>query len=182
MTSVTIDEFSKAGDEFDTPPVSNPTKSGLTSVYDQFRAELSKPVDVEPTFVFKAKGRPLGVRFSTDLPIEKLNKWRKIATKRSSGNIADGYELSLLLIAGQAQCFVTADGKDVTDDNGEWVNFRHQDVIESLGAIDYRAAILKFLGRDGEVIRAGGEILDKCGYGDEEEEDSDEFGDNDPLD
>ena len=175
-----IDEFTDIEEDvFEDQPIKPTTRTGLQSVYDQFRAELSKPVDSAPTFVYKTKSRPIGVRFSTDLPLEKLERWRKVAAKRSK-NDADVLQLAYLVIAGQAQCFVM-NGEDVTDNNGEAPVFRSKDVQESLGVLDYQGAIHKFYGSsDPEVLRASGEILEKCGWGDDE--DFDEEDDEDPLD
>lgn len=176
MTTKTFDEF----DLDDKYSEDKTTRSGMPSILSSIRSELEKPVDFEPNFVYTVKGRPLALRISNDLPLKKLNRWRIAATNKKNGAI-DQLLFSRLLIAGQTECFVS-DGVDAVE-NGEWLNFRHKDVIEWLDALDYHAAIDKFFGRDAEVIRCGNEILEKTGYGDDEDFGVDEDDDNsDPLD
>ena len=179
MTTKSFDEFGLEEDILDEKAQENKTRSGLPSIFTTLRAELEKPVDLVPDFIYPVRGREISLRISTDLPLKKLNRWRVAATNRKNGMV-DQLLFSRLLIAGLTQCFVIS-GEDAIMD-GEWLNFRHKDVIDSLDALDYHAAIDKFFARDAEVIRCGNEILEKSGYGDEVDLDvDDESGDTDPL-
>ena len=182
MTNKNFDEYGVDGTDLltkdDAPQ--HKTRSGLPSVFATLRSELEKPVGLEKDFIYKVRGRDIDLRIATDLPVRMLNRWRVAASNKKNG-VVDQLLFSRLIIAGQTQCFVI-NGEDGVDDDGVWLNFRHKDVIDSLDALDYHAAIDKFFGRDAEVIRCGNEILEKAGYGDDEDFNVDEDDDNnDPL-
>lgn len=156
------------------------TRSGLPSVFATLRAELEKPIGLEEDFVYKVRGREIDLRISADLPVRKLNRWRVASTNKKNG-LVDQLMFSRLIIVGQTKCLVI-NGENCTDDDGTWLNFSHKDVIDSLDALDYHAAVDKFFGRDAEVIRCGNEILEKAGYGEDEDFNVDEEDEgNDPL-
>lgn len=175
----TIDEFGVNNDVLlETEAPKPTTRSGLSSVYDQVRAELSKPVNVAETYTLKVRGRDLSLRVKSDLPLEQLEKWRKASAKRRGSDQADTIQLSTYVIAGQTKCLIV-DGVDATDDHGDFLSFRHKDVQEALGALDYAGAVKNFCGTDAEILRLSGEILEKCGYGEYDEDDLEDG--EDPL-
>jgi hypothetical protein len=147
-------------------------KSGFPTVYDKLRAELSQPAKVELEKVIPAgKGRPgWGLRVNLDLDLEKLDRWRISARKSKGKEALDMQRYNSLVIASQTLCLVY-DGEDFEDQEGNRLNFASQEVIEMLKAYDVHGAIKNFFARDADILKIGGEILEACGYIEDEDED-----------
>lgn len=180
MTTRIYDE----GDSFDptVEPVQAPTtKSGLVSVYDQLRSELSKPATTSKSLTLKIPARPgIEVKFDTNLPLEKLDRWRTAAARKNrKGEIDVLYFNRIILVS---QCVgIIFNGEEVRNEQGEALTFRSQDFIESLNALDHYGAVQALYDRDADILRAGSEVLEAAGYGDEDEDAEPGSDEADPL-
>ena len=72
MTTKSYDEFGLDSDILDDKTPENKTRSGLPSIFTTLRAELEKPVDIVPDFVYPVRGREISLRISTELPLKKF--------------------------------------------------------------------------------------------------------------
>jgi hypothetical protein len=155
-----------------------PEKTKLPTVYDTMRSALSKPAVVDPTKNIKVgPTRPgFSLKISTDLPLEKLDRWRIAARKTKGKEALDMRRYNSMVIGSQTVCLVY-EGEDFLDDEGNPQNFMSAAVHEMLGAFEYEGAIKNFFERDADIIKMGSEILEACGYLDNDDEDEE-----DPLD
>lgn len=164
ITSPGLDEYE--------PPVPT-TRSGQMSIYDQLREELSTPPTFAKTAEIKVPGKPrISLKINTSLPLAKLNLMRKRATDKKSQEI-DIADFNAAIVVAQTQCLMF-DGKDSIVD-GEYVDFKHPGIHDSLNAIDDRGAVRAMIPRDADLIKVGEEILEACGWGAQDD-------DEDPLD
>ena len=155
------------------------TSSGMGSVYDQLRQELGKPAVSEKTFTKKIPLRPsVELKFSTDLPLEKLDRWRQAARKKKNRDEVDIRFFNQLVIASQCVGIIF-NGEEATDEAGKALTFRHQGLIDSLNALDVYGAVTELIGRDSDILKIGDEVLSAAGYDDEDDMEDDE---TDPLD
>jgi hypothetical protein len=151
------------------------TRSGMKSVYDQLREDLSAPPVFTEYEVIKVPGKPrIALKISTRLSLKRLEVLRKLAVDKKTKQF-DMAEFNASLVVAQTEC-LQFDGKDSVVD-GELVNFKHPGIHESLGALDDRGAVRALIPRDADILDIGQKILVACGYGDGEDED-----DVDPLD
>lgn len=166
--SVNLETFEK--------PSAVAKKEKLPTVYDRMRAELAKPAVVEKTKVIKVgPTRPgFAIKFSTDLPLEKLDTWRIRARKVRGKEAIDVRHYNSLVIGSQCVGIIY-EGEEVFDDNNEPLTFHSESFIESVGAFEFAGAIKSFFVRDADIIKIGAEVLEACGYTDDED-------DEDPLD
>jgi len=176
-------------DEFAAPdPDAAPkhkTESGLPSIYAAFRAELQKPADLPKDIVLRVPGREsLAVRYSVDLPLDKLHRWQKAARKKKNDPTSQIDTMHFNLTVLQEQCIsLVFNGEDVTDKEDEPLTFKNEAFQEQLGALDARGAIKEFYVRDPYVLRASADILTAAGYS---QDDANGFAEgedeDDPLD
>jgi hypothetical protein len=170
----TIDDTGVASyDDTDYQTPKPTTRSGLPSVYDQLRKELSRPTDVPKHVILKVPARPnISVKYKTDVALEQLDRWRVAARKNKKRDTLDVREFNSLILV--SQCVgILFDGEEVEDENGDAITFRTQEFIESLGALEAKGAIKALYDRDADILRAGAEILKAAGYDDEEDDEED---------
>lgn len=153
------------------------SRSGMKTIYDSLRDELSTP----PTFVdheiIKVPGKPkIALKVSTRLSLKRLEVLRSIATDKKTKKF-DLSEFNASLIVAQTTC-LQFNGRDAVVDD-ELVDFKHPGIHESLGALDDRGAVRALIPRDADLLDIGQQILDACGYGEKDEDDEDA---GDPLD
>ena len=146
------------------------------SVFDNLLDEVSAPANVESEKIIKVPGRDrITLKINTKLPLQRLTTMRKIATTNKKTGEMDIALLNTALVVAQTEC-LQYDGQDaVNRETGELVDFKDPELQSSLRVIEARAAVQALIPRDADLLRVGGEILDACGYGEEEEDD-------DPLD
>lgn len=147
------------------------TRSGQKSIYDQLRDELSAPPTFASSAEVKVPGKPrITLKVSTRLPLAKLNILRKRATDKKTKEI-DIAEFNADIIVTQTECLMF-DGKESVID-GELVDFKHPGIHDSLNAMDDRGAVRAMIPRDADLLKVGEAILDACGYGSNEDDDTD---------
>ena len=149
------------------------SKSGLGTVYDQFRAELSKPSNVQKEVILKVPSRDnIKVKFSTDLSLEQLTRWRTKARRNKKNEDIDLVLFNEMLIVSQCRGIVFND-QEVFDENEDPITFNTRGFQESLNALDLYGAVKSLYDRDADILRTGDEILEAAGYGDADLEDAD---------
>jgi len=154
-----------------------PSKKNFSTVYDQFRSELGKPVTVEKEIVKPVPARKaIKVKFSTEIDLDQINRWRTKSKKSRKSDEIDLVLFNEMVIASQCRGFII-DGKDVYDENEDTVTFSTQGFMDSLNALTVYGAIKELYVRDSDILRVGDEILEAAGYGESDFEDE-----TDPLD
>jgi hypothetical protein len=162
-------------DETNETPVSTP--SGMSSIYDALREELSTPPVFEEYETIPVPGKPrLALKVSTKMSLKRLEILRKRAVDKKSKSF-DLARFSADLIVAQTAC-VQLDGEDGTTKDGDLLDFKHPELHEMVGAMEDRGAVVALIPRDADLVSIGQDILSACGYGETDEEDED----NDPLD
>jgi hypothetical protein len=163
------------GDDLDLDldvPATKTTK--LPTVLEQLRSELGKPSNAVKEVTLKVPSRDnLSVRFNTDLSLEQLDKWRIAARKNPKRDEIDILQFNLIVIVSQAKAIIF-NGEVARDEDEKELNFRSQELIEMLGALDAKGAVKVLYDRDADILKIGNEILEAAGYGEEVD-------DTDPL-
>lgn len=124
---------------------------------------MKEPVDVRvparPNFIFT---------FDTNFDFSRLQHWRKQATRRQRGK-ADDFDLV------KFGCIVLAATNTGMVYKGSVMEYSltSPELWEMFGANSYFECIKKVWGTDADLIRAGNEVIEAAGYGDEEEEQDD---------
>lgn len=176
MASRTYDleelEFSEETETTKTTPAK---KKGLPTVLDQLRSTLAKPSTAQKETTIKVPVRPeIALKFNTDIPLDQLDRWR-ITSKKSKKPDADIDLLKFNTTIIVSQCTeVLVNGTEAVDETGESLNFRHDDLVAMLGALDSRGAVSTLFERDADILRVGTEILTAAGYGDTEDQDEED--------
>lgn len=179
----TLDFYDESAPDPDAAP-KHKTESGLPSLYAKLREELSKPADIPTDVTLKMPGRPdLSVKFSTDLSLDKLNRYRKAARKNKKNPNSEVDSLTLQTIILQEMCIcLVYKGEDVYTPDEELYGFKTRAFLDDMNSLDYLGAIQKFYERDAFILRHGAEIVTAAGFAGEFENDDDEGDDEDPLD
>lgn len=159
--------------DFDAHENTPNTRSGMKSVYDQLREDLSTPPVFTEYASIKIPGKPaVALKVSTKLSLKRLEIIRNMATdKKAKPARFDMAEFNAGLIVAQTEC-LQFNGQDAEKD-GTYVDFKHPDIHQSLNAMDDRGAVRALIPRDSDLLDIGQQILDACGYGDDEDEESD---------
>lgn len=165
--------FNEGVDLDDEIPTSAKSKSGLGTIYDQFRAELSKPSNVQKEVILKVPSRDgIKVKFSTDLSLEQLTRWRTRAKKNKKNEDIDLVLFNEMLIVSQCKGIIFND-EEVFDEDDDPITFNTRGFQDSLNALDIYGAVKSLYDRDADILRTGDEILEAAGYGDADLEDGD---------
>lgn len=147
---------------------SSPTKGESGSVYDALRAELATEVDVETVWL-TVPGRPnIDVEFYPALEFDLLRAFMKKCIKPGS----KGKEFDALKFAYQIMSFlcrgVRIGGKVVTTENGDPVTF-----VNMVPGKTTPEAIRWVYGNDGHILVLSQNLVELCGYSDEDMESDD---------
>lgn len=161
------------------------TETGLPSVYDNMRADLTKPIDLPKDVTIPVKGRAgFAVKFDVDIPLEKLHRWQKASRKKPNDPTSELNTLFFHQTVIQETCLALVyKGEDVFNKQDERVTFKDDGFQDQFGAMDARAAIKSFYARDPYILSVSADILVAAGYA---QDDTSGFRDGDdpedPLD
>lgn len=154
--------------------VEEDTKTEANESWDDFRNALEKEPDVKESITLSVKSRPgfkVEYRLS-DLRIDKIDRWRKIARKGRKGDSVDARMFNQLILVTQCERILYND-KPALDKNGEAMTFSSPEFIDLMRTSDYYGSVANFYGSDPLIINTGLEILNQAGYGDDDSEDDD---------
>lgn len=150
---------------------------GRKTLLASLKEELSIPPVFDEFATIKIPGKPkITLKISTKLPLSRLTAIRKKHTNKKTGEV-DIAEMNITLISALTEC-LQFDGEDVLDDAGNYIDFHHPEMREEANALDVAGTVRYLIPRDPDLLSIGAEILDACGYG-EQENDDEEL---DPLD
>lgn len=158
------------------------------STLDLLREVGSERVEFEP-FVFENPLRLVRFTCRTEIANQELTRWQRGALPSRSGRGGgvpdltklDGFRLYARAVAEtceQVEIRRSADAayRAVVDSQGNALTFDDKAFLASLGVPDKLVAVKKLMaGSEAFLINRGQELLEKAGYGDEEESE-------DPLD
>lgn len=173
MTTQRFDATNPGTDDEPVDEAFDVPRGTRTSILDELKADLSKPVEREPLKLRVPKRDGIVIEYSTDLDGEVLAGWRIRCTPRKGGlDKFDDLKFSCLVLANQADDVIR---RGVSTG----LNFRDRELLDMLsaygGALD---GVRKMYAFDGHVLSAAADVLEACGYG-AEASDSDD--DMDPM-
>ena len=147
------------------------------TILDRLRESLMEVVTLPP-LTLKVIERPgMSVRFDTNIANATIQGWRKQSRNKSMPDEFDSLKFSSLVIANKAIA-VMLDGQDVTDEQGDTVNFTSPELLKMLGVNRALDAVRKLYGVDGHIIQQADAILSAAGYDEVEQKADDD--DDDP--
>ncbi len=129
---------------------------------------------VAPPFDLKHPGLPAyTLRFRSDLQVEELDKWRKVATRKKGrgGDPDDLDQAKLAALVVNGCCLgILRDGAELTDSNDRPVRFGSREFLDLMHVGTGADAVQAFLVKDAWVAAMSRSVLEHNGYGDEAEE------------
>ena len=139
------------------------------TVLDSLQNELSRVIANDPITLLVPNRSAVSLQFDTNIDSAKLQLWRKASSDKSMPDNFDGVKFSSIVIANQC-LHVLHDGKIVTDEDGEDLNFRNEKFLAMLGSKRAVPAVRKLYGADGHIFIAADAILRAAGYDSEDQD------------
>jgi len=149
------------------------------SMYDLIRTQLAKPAGLEP-LVLPVTTRPgVSLKFDVALDVDLFQAWVKRATNRRTKQTSARHLANTVL--SNLHRGTLMNGKEVFTPSGDPLVIPMDEFAQLVGNTigGVGQTITKLYGSDGFVLQHMRKILDAAGLGDEEEDWSDEFSDED---
>lgn len=167
-------------DGTDVPVEHQVPTSEAPQMYDLLREQLATPANTEPIVRPVAGRQGVSVIFDIDIEVELFQAWLKRATNRRTKQ-TNARTLANIMFSNQHRGTLI-NGNEVLTPEGKPMTFNTPELQQMLKAGGPNEAITKMYGLDGRVIQHMKEIIDAAGFGDEDMEWEDEFGqDTGPL-
>lgn len=139
-----------------------------SSPLDDLQAELAAPRP-DKVKVLPLEFRPgWSVKYSTDIPYEKVRQWSQQATVKVKGQPKKIDPLRMAVVSLIDQCLeVRKDGETVFDTFGEPVTFESGWLMEGTKTDNSYAAVRALYDSDGQIGSHADTLMREAGYGDD---------------
>lgn len=159
------------------PDISSTEEETTTkpNIMTALREELKKKVQNEPVTLKVISRDDVAIRFNTNIEAGLVQQWRKRSSDKSMPDGFDPVKFACIVIANQAEVVIHK-GKEAVGNNGEYISFKNNELLEMLGTDRAVDAVRTMYGVDGHILQTAEKIFVAAGYdADESDIENDPF-------
>ena len=168
-----IGDVAPTGSHEAAEPVFSPPPLGPgQSLTDLLREAVTEKVEDDPITLIVAARPNVSVSYSSLLDDEMRKRWLKACTTSRRGKPDEVDELRFACTVLANQCLsINMQGQVAPATDGRPLTFALKELWEMVGGHDPISTIRKLYGRDPAILSTVEAVLERCGYGDEAQED-----------